>query len=111
MKKSILALAALCCLFSASTFADANNCNAYVRSSGYVEKVAVGTDDSNANYISFSMVINNKETGYISVKPTLENNSGLAMLSLLQEAARTQALFTIDRCYSNQLAGGHITVK
>lgn len=98
------------CLIAANALADANNCNKFERQTGYVEKVAVGVDDSNSNYISFSMEINNRKTGYISVKPTLNDNSGKALLSLLLEAARNQVLFTIDRCYSNQLAGGHITV-
>jgi hypothetical protein len=108
MKKTKFILAASCFLFSLNAFANSYNCNKYLGKTGYVDVVAVGVDNSTSNYISFTMEIDNAQTDFISVKATLDDNSGVGMYNLLLEALNTQTRFTIQRCYDDELAGGYI---
>ncbi|HAU5528430.1 TPA: hypothetical protein JD250_14130 [Proteus mirabilis] len=108
MKKKLSVFFILSIILSSNAFANYGNCNNYRDKPGYVDRVAIGVDENNAKYISFSMIINNENTGWISVKQVVTDDEGKAMQSLLMEAARSQELFTIHRCYLNQLAGGSI---
>ena len=96
---------------SEAAFANYYNCNRYEGQTGRVTEVTVGSDESTSTFISFAMEINGTSTGQISVKSILDDNSGKGMFQLLLTAFVTQEKFRIDRCYANQLAGGHIISK
>lgn len=84
------------------------NCNNYEGQTGIVTGVYVGVDDDEAPNVSFRMSFGGSDTGAISVKPTLNDNSGVGMFGMLMRAYTGQIRFTIDRCYSDQLAGAHL---
>ncbi|CAM3554058.1 hypothetical protein; putative exported protein (plasmid) [Xenorhabdus nematophila ATCC 19061] len=94
-----------------TTAAVFNNCSSFLNKTGYVSSVSVGVDNKEAPNISFSIMINNIYSGQISVKQTLNDNSGKGMLETLLKAFGSSSELTIERCYDNQVAGVTISRK
>lgn len=93
---------------SQKSLGTACNCEKYRGKTGYVDQVLLGVDDATSYNISFKMMFGPTMSDEISVKQTLNDASGRGMYRLLMTALARQIPFTIDRCYSDQVAGAHI---
>ena len=106
MKFLILLLTSLSLIVPQLAFAAALNCNSVEGKTGIVNAVEAGVDDSTAYDISLWFTPDGQSKPMqISVKQTLNDNSGKGMFALLLSAQATGQKIKITRCYGDNLAG------
>jgi hypothetical protein len=84
----------------------ANNCDAYLNTTGQVTAVALGDDNSHDENVSFTFVPETDGTPIvISAHKDVENERGQSAYALLLTAFTTKSRIEITRCYSDEVVG------